>query len=100
MFINLTSHRICFEDGRTIPSSGIIRCSEVIVPAGEHDDIPLIRRTFGAVENLPEPKEGVIYIVSILVRISHPERTDLASPGQLERDSFGNIICVKELVIN
>lgn len=99
MFINLTRHEVVIGEKR-FPSAGVVRCSEVISPVGEHDGVPLVRRVFGTLENLPKPQEGVIYIVSTLVRLQHPNRKDLASPADLERDERGNVVFARVLVIN
>lgn len=47
---------------------------------------------YGEVTWLPEPVEGVWYIVSALVKTRAPHRSDLVSPGVLLRDSQGNVI--------
>lgn len=39
-----------------------------------------------AVENLPEPKEGTVYVVSNAVRTHMKDRTDLASPCTKVKD--------------
>lgn len=54
--------------------------------------IAVTRTTFGDVENLPEKKEGVILIVSRLVKQVCTEREDLLVPGSLVRDEEGNVI--------
>lgn len=70
--VNLTPHevRIVDEQGNlvvAIPSSGVARASQSDVPAGsiefEGSLIPVVTTEFGGVE-LPEPTEGVAYIVS------------------------------------
>jgi len=100
MFVNLTPHAINFGDRSIEPSGKIARCSEVSSEAGEHAGIKLIRRSYGKIVDLPEPKEGTIFIVSILVRQACPSRTDIASPGDLIRDNDGKIVGAINLVIN
>lgn len=55
---------------------------------------------YGEVTGLPEPKRGVIYIVSGLVRSAVPLRLDVASPGELVRDDAGKPVGCKGLVLN
>lgn len=42
--------------------------------------------------NLPEPKEGTLFIVSALVLAQHPNRDDLLAPGIVQRDNKGRVI--------
>ena len=56
--------------------------------------------SYGKVSNLPEPKDGVLYIVSAAVRTALPERNDLASPAHLVRDEEGRIIGCLAFEIN
>jgi hypothetical protein len=100
MLINLTPHAIHLPD-RTIEPLGLLaRCAEITELAGEFDGVQIVRRRYGQVEGLPDPQNGVIYIVSLLVRMACPERSDLASPGDLVRDENGVIIGAKNLVVN
>jgi hypothetical protein len=48
--------------------------------------------TVGEVTGLPEPVEGVGYIVSLMVRKALPQRKDIYSPADYLRDSGGKII--------
>ena len=102
---NLTPHtlNIILSDGttRAIPPSGsVARCRTVNEPAGYADGVPLVRVAYGAVEGLPEAAEGVLYVVSALVRAAVPERSDVASPGDLVRDPEGNVVGCRGLVVN
>lgn len=55
--------------------------------------VPLFTKKFGKIENLPNPILGTIFIVSKFVLDAAPDnRTDLVSPGDLVRDSNGNIL--------
>lgn len=47
---------------------------------------------FGEVVDLPEPQEGVLYIVSMLVAARASNRTDLVSPGRQIRNDAGQVI--------
>lgn len=100
-FLNLTPHAIAIVNGPTVPPSGqLARCASRSVPVGEHGGVPLSRVTFGAVEGLPEPEEGVLYLVSALVRAAVSSRSDVASPGDLVRDEKGAVLGCKGLTIN
>jgi hypothetical protein len=98
--INLTPHAIVLPDRTIEPGGMIARCKEFSVGAGTINDIEIIRRRYGNVENLPEAKPDTWYIVSLLVKQVLPERKDLLSPGDLIRDEKGNIIGCKNLVAN
>lgn len=104
MIINLMPHVlvIVLADGssRTIAPSGLARCKAVSVPVREFEEVPLTRTTYGAVEGLPDPVDGVLYVVSALVRAAVPSRTDVASPGDLVRDSAGNVTGCRTLSVN
>ena len=92
MIINLTPH-VVRVGGREFPTQGLARVGQTDVPTGEVvDDIEIRRPVFGAVEGLPEPSQGTIYIVSALVKAALPERNDLVSPGGFIRDEAGHIV--------
>jgi hypothetical protein len=99
--VNLTPHAVVLSGGPSLPPSGsIARCSQVSSPAGEFEGIPLSRTVFGAVEGLPEPAPGVMFLVSALVRGAVPHRKDVASPGELVRDPEGRVVGCKGLIVN
>jgi len=52
---------------------------------------------FGAVEDLPAPVAGLVYIVSRFVAEAAGGRDDLYFPGSLVRDAQGNIVGCKGL---
>lgn len=104
--INLTPHAVNLHVKITskvdaivvIPSSGTVaRCvverQQVTTVAG----IPVNRTVFGAVEGLPEPKEGVYYIVSSIVAQACPERHDLLIVDDTVRDEQGRIVGCRAL---
>lgn len=99
--VNLTPHSIHIVQETSIEPSGIIaRLKETTDSAGMAGSIPLIYREYSEVENLPEPQEDVLYIVSHMIRVAIPERTDLISPGDLLRDGNGNILGCTNFVVN
>lgn len=94
--INLTPHAVTL-CGVTIQPSGIVarvavttvKDSEIILNGVS---IPVNRVEYGAVENLPAPKQGTIYIVSGLVAGRCKGRDDVFYPGNLVRDNEGKVI--------
>jgi len=106
MFVNLTPHALQVFDLQgnflvTLPPSGqVARCKATTSVVAIEEGIPLLTTVFGTVEGLPEPLEGTTYVVSLLIRSALPNRTDLASPGELLRDSAGQPLGCKGLAVN
>lgn len=100
MFVNLTPHTICLPDREVPPSGVIVRCQEHDEEAYEVEGVPVVYRRYGAVEDLPPPVPGTHYLVSALVRLAYPERTDFLSPGDLIRDADGQVVGCGCLVAN
>lgn len=95
--INLTPHDINIVDSNlnvinTFKSEGIARVSANSVLKGYIKDINIYSTQYGEVTGLPDQQEGTYYIVSMLVKQALPNRTDLFSPSQLQRDSKGQPI--------
>lgn len=94
-FVNLTPHALNIHSGGkviTLPPSGIVAR---VAQTFQHDylksqefGIDIFETNYGEVENLPEPKQGIIFIVSGLVKQA-VKRQDVLSPGELVRDSQG-----------
>lgn len=97
MLVNLTPHQINIvgENGvRSVQPSGVVaRCEqqERVITQLE-GAIPVTRLVMGEVQDLPEPKQGVTYIVSHIVLQRCPDRKDLVKPGQPVRDAEGRVI--------
>lgn len=82
-FINLTPHYVDTPVGSFVPSRLVARRETAYTATGRtHGGISLDTKTFAETTGLPEPQEGVMYIVSDLVRMAHPERKDICSPGR------------------
>jgi hypothetical protein len=96
--VNLTPHPLNFklESGeRTVqPSGTLARCVENAAKAEPLDGIPVVKKTFGVVEGLPEPEAGTSYVVSALAAQAAwaQGRTDVFCPGDPVRDTDGKII--------
>ena len=109
--VNLTPHEVVIHDYpymTTVATSGTIaRVAQKTWAVKTAWDamsstqcIPIVRSEYGPVEGLPEPVEDTIYIVSSMVRLALPTRSDIASPANLVRDEAGKIIGCKGLEIN
>jgi hypothetical protein len=105
--INLTPHdfSLCNEAGDVVrviqPTKPAARVSSASQAIGSIDGIPVTETAFGAVEGLPDPREGVCYIVSLLVQQRVPHRSDVyrpdTGPSSVVRDAAGQIVGVKAL---
>lgn len=103
---NLTPHAINVigANGNTTiaPSGTVARVSAKNVPDGEVNGIPVSRIEYGEIVDLPEPQDGVFYIVSMLVGSAAKSlgRTDLVGPdsGRAIRNEAGQIVGVPGLV--
>lgn len=110
MIVNLTPHELNLvsPDGETTtiqPSGQIARITST---PGQELALGLSCRTFtsptwGEVENLPEPQDGTIFIVSGIVAGRISGRPDVWSPGtgprdEAIRDEKGRIIGVTRLI--
>ena len=70
--INLTPHTVVvaadFNSSRVeFPSEGIARVSSTATKVDTVNGIDIVATTYGEVEGLPEPQEGVVFLVSMLV---------------------------------
>ena len=106
ILINKTPHPVSLvlEDGTKITlapilpiprvnSSSVTTAKYTILDEdGNAHEIMREAPVFGEVIDLPEPKEGTIYIVSMLVAARAVGRTDLVSPGRQIRNESGQVI--------
>ena len=107
--INLTPHRVVVqstthpEDGWIFEPSGILpRLETVEVEAEDTWGIPTVSRKLGAVQNLPDPVQGVKLIVSSMILSACPDRNDLVAPdtGETAIRNNGRIEAVTRFVRN
>ncbi|WP_314959378.1 hypothetical protein [Prevotella pallens] len=79
-FRNLTPHPIALNDGRTFASEGLARVSATFT---SFDENGVCSQQFGEVTGLPEPTNGLLYIVSALVLTAAKAqgRTDCVAPA-------------------
>lgn len=97
MLMNLCPHPINLYingvfNSTIMPSGKIARCEQKQEYVETWLLIPITRQTFGKVTGLPDPQEGVRYIVSAKVADACPDRKDLVVPGPAVRDENGNKI--------
>ena len=107
---NLTPHDVVLVNDKgkvvkTFPKCETpLRVSQINEPAGslefEGFKIPLTKIKYGEVENLPEKKADIVYIVSALICQACPDRNDFYIPNELVRDKNGKIVGAKSLAIN
>jgi hypothetical protein len=104
-FVNLTPHAITVVLDNTsvqFPASGNVarvstsRVSGPTLTAYNSVSIQTSRVEFGAVEGLPDPVDGTVYIVSGMVA-ARVNRPDVFAPGELVRDANGQPIGCKGL---
>jgi len=102
-FLNLTPHNVVLNDGTVYPKSGIVaRVSQSFSPP---DEDSIATQSYGATTDLPEPQEGVMFIVSLVVLTAvEKHRNDCVAPGSgapgVVRDEKGQILSVPFLVRN
>lgn len=98
--INLTPHAVAVGDRTFPPSEVVARVDVELTECGDIDGIPLVKGTYGNVTDLPKHNTSTFYIVSTMVRLACPDRTDLGSPSQLIRDETGRIVGCGALEMN
>lgn len=96
ILINLTPHTVSIINGERVteiePSGEIARIAAISEKIGTAASLPLFVTRYGNVTGLPPAQSGTFFIVSSIVRIAHPERTDLLSPSGLLRNSEGRVV--------
>lgn len=108
VLVNKTPHAICIAN----EAGEVVRTIEPELPAarvavtqekrGEIDGVPVSITRYGKVENLPEERPGVIYIVSQVVMQAADDRGDLIRPDTgptAVRDAEGRIVAVRSLTV-
>jgi hypothetical protein len=104
--MNLTPHpiKIILDEEKVMqfPSEGIARVSEISETIGSlmNGQLPIVRKKFGDVIDLPAPRDGVGLIVSAMVQSACHHRSDLFVPADFVRDEQGKIVGCKSLMNN
>jgi hypothetical protein len=99
---NWTPHPLALHDNsgnivRINPTGPAPRLAVQRENLGELEGLPIVRSTMGTPEGLPEPRDGVVLIVSALVAEAAEGRNDLAYPGEAIRDPHGLIVGARGL---
>ena len=89
--VNLTPHPLVFADGRTIESTGVARCAQTDKEIGTFAGLPIVVTEFGKVIDLPDPVEGIAYVVSSITAQACKGRDDVFVPSRPIRDAQGRI---------
>ena len=108
MIKNLTPHELLIFGSpdwtdtpvRVSPSGEVARIHVTETLTGQQEGVPLFQSTHGEVEGLPPQEEGVLLVVSLVVRLTVADRTDVASPGRLLRNAGGQPMGCYGLVLN
>lgn len=92
-FENYTPHDVVLNNGTVFPSFGVARVSATFTTPVNG----VCKQIFGEVVGLPEPKEGVMYIISSYV-LGATTRCDVCAPAtghpDAVRDDKGHILSV------
>lgn len=106
--INLTPHAIVIPPeevqsaGWVIPPSGVVaRAETTLTPAEPIDGIPTSHVEYGALIDMPAPRDGVYLVVSavcvLAARAQGRMVNDLLVPGDQIRDSSGRVVGCRSL---
>lgn len=96
---NLTGHHIVFENDegdtlflRSVGKARIDSRMTVVEEVQQRGTVmPLLEVEERSVEGLPEPQEGVIYVVSGIVGSFVDGRTDVVVPSRVRRNGSGGV---------
>lgn len=95
-FINLTGHPVTDTNtNKTFDPIGCVRTEAVTKKVYRANGIPVFRSTIKQLDPLPDPVDGVCYIVSNLYLNTCPERTDVVAPGRVVRDEEGKPVACR-----
>ncbi|BBW98988.1 hypothetical protein [Geobacillus subterraneus] len=111
--VNLTPHTVNVvgaEDKAVLsvsPSGNVARVTTKQVVIGSVAGVDVVRTEFGAVEGLPEPQDGVVYVVSTLVlqalKANGVARSDVVSPdtspASVVRNADGQVVGVRRFQV-
>jgi len=94
-FINLTKHPITeVTNGITFePSGKQARNDSIPVKVGTLGGCPIYKTENGTTSGIPDPVEGVTYIVSALA-LNGTDRTDVVAPGVVQRVKGQVVGCI------
>ena len=97
--LNFTPHNLNVVDingvTQQLPSVGVARLATSTVSVNPINGFGVVATAFADVTGLPDPVSGTYYVVSRLVFSPCPGRLDVLCPGELIRDSAGNVVGCK-----
>ncbi len=104
MIVNLTGHELTLGD-KVIPGDKT-KQARLATPNFEEgtsiDGVRTFKVTYGGVIGLPDPIEGIVYVVSAMVQAVVPERQDVFAPAtghpEAVKNEKGHILSVPGLV--
>ena len=95
-FINLTGHPVTDTNtNKTFDPKGLVRTDNISTKRYRANGIPVFSTSTSQLDPLPDPEQGVAYIVSNLYLNTCPERTDVVAPGKVVRDEIGKPIACR-----
>lgn len=104
---NLTPHAINYipDESMSIlydpePEPARVSVRQEKLPYYDGLHLRIVHEVYGEVTGLPEPEEGVYYIVSLLVQQQCPDRRDLLSPTDFIRNDTGEIVGCRAFRVN
>lgn len=93
---NMTPHSVNLRiNGEYVeyPPCGVVpRVSAIELPIEGDFPFEAVKVEYGDVQNLPDPEEGVLLIVSKMCADARPHRRDLWYSAKLVRDEAGRIV--------
>ena len=101
--VNLCPHNIILNDGRSFETTGTVARVETTHTSPE-GPFNIMQVRYGRITNLPEPQEGTLYIVSLIVLQAAKQqgRTDCVAPAtghpDVVRNEKGQIVSVPGFV--
>lgn len=92
-FVNLTPHDIKLNDGTIYPATGKVARVENVF---SNFCCGISKVFYGEIENLPEPEDGVYYIVSAMVLAANNNKPRHSRRGDLVAPATGHPDCLRE----
>jgi len=100
-WLNLTPHPVTIAGVELPPIGQTARVQVTYQQVGSVDGVPVVEAVYGEPSGIPRPGEGMIYVVSGLVRRHLRGRPDVVAPDTgptAIRDSEGRILGVTRVI--
>lgn len=101
--VNLCPHSMIVEGVETVylpPAAFPARLRLEETEVGYLDGIPIVEQKALDPVGLPSENQGVLLVVSSMLRVAQPHRLDLVSPTRLIRNDLGEVIGCRALCCN